>query len=234
VGRTLAILDPLPDIRNVGIAYRHAGVFYRQVGERIESKDAPGGASAGTSPESWYRKSLDALLRSERIELAQDESARLENAKRGKPGLTFVPGALYLQLGRTYKRLSDNEHALAAFERGRLLESDPDILEEAGLAYSAAGDPRKAALALVEAIAVDPGRTRLSTKLIELYKEIDPNGCAVAGQGSRQSLNLSCPLVHNDICAASRNVMETYQRRGQNSDAAAIRKTAVQELGCVI
>ena len=34
MGRALAILDPLPDLENVGIAYQQAGVFYRNLGLR--------------------------------------------------------------------------------------------------------------------------------------------------------------------------------------------------------
>jgi protein O-mannosyl-transferase len=224
VGLTLAILDGLPDPENAGNAYCDAGIFYRELGERL--------ASAGTSAESWYRKSLNALLRSEKIMLAQDEKYRLLNASRGKPGLSLLPSSLYLELGRTYTRLSDPRRALEAFERGRSLESDPQLLEELSAAYRAAGDPRKAAIALVEAMAVDPTRAPLASKLVELYGEIDPQGCAVIRRGGPPSLNLDCPLVHGDLCAASRNVIGTFLRRAQHSEADAIRKIAVSELGC--
>jgi tetratricopeptide (TPR) repeat protein len=175
---------------------------------------------------------LNAFLRSEKIELAQDETNRAENAKRGKPGLTFVPSALYLQMGRTYQKLGDPGHAVAAFERGRALESAPDLLEELASAYQAAGDTHRAAMALVEALAVDSGRMQLASKLVELYSEIDPTGCAVSREGGTSSLNVDCPLVHADICTASRNVAATYLRTWQHAQAAAIRRTAIQELGC--
>ena len=230
IGRALAILDKLPDLQNVGIAYQQAGVFYFNLGIRLTSANPTG--RAGTGPEYWYRKSLDALLRSEKIELAQDETNRAENAKRGKPGLTFVPSALYLQMGRTYQKLGDPGHALEAFERGRRLESDPDLLEELASAYRAAGDTRRAAMALVEALAVDSSRMQLASQLVEFYSEIDPSGCAVSREGSTSGLNVDCPLVHGDICTASRNVAATYLRTWQHKEAAAIRRTAIQELGC--
>ena len=224
VGLTLAILDGLPDLENSANAYCDAGIFYRILGEKS--------TSTTTSAESWYRKSLSALLRSEKILLAQDESYRLLNARRGKPGLSLMPSSLYLEIGRTYTRLSDPRHALEAFERGRSLESDPDLLEELASAYREAGDPRKAAIALVEAMAVDPSRAPLASKLVELYGEIDPNSCAVSRQGGSPSLNLDCPLVHGDLCTASRNVMGNFLRRAQHFEADAIRKVAVEELGC--
>ena len=228
--RALAILGRLPDLQNVPLAYRQAGVFYRNLGIRLESSN-PGGRSAA-GPEYWYRKSLSALLQSEKIELAQDVVHREENARLGKPGLSFVPSALYLQMGLTYQKLGDPGRALEAFERGRTLESDPELLEELASGYDAAGDARKAAMALVEALAVDAGRMRLASKLVELYSKIDPAGCAVSHEGGTASLNVDCPLVHGDICTASRKVAATYLRTWQHAEAAAIRRTAIQDLGC--
>ena len=231
VDRALAIVDGLPDLENTGNAYCEAGMFYRSMGERQASQTAAPDATV-TDAAYWYRKSQNALLRCEKILRAQDGRYRLENAKRGKPGLTFMPASLYLDLGRTYARLDDPRHAIEAFERGRSLESNPDVLEELASAYQAGGDPRKAAIALVEAVAVDPGRTQLISKLVELYGQIDPKGCAVSVQGGRRQLDLECPLVHGDLCTASRNVAGNFVRRGQNSAAAEIRRTAREELGC--
>jgi tetratricopeptide (TPR) repeat protein len=230
--RAFALLDGLPDSRNAPTAYQDAGDLYRNLGDTLASKNPAGRASAGSEALSWYRKSLNVLLRCERIALAWDERYRSENAQRGKPGLTSLPSKLYLDLGRTYLRLSDAPHALAAFERGRALESEPELLEELASAYRTAGEPRKAALALVEALAVDPERAKLASTLVDLYGQIDPHGCAVTRQGGAGSLNLDCPLVHGDICAASRNVIGNYLRRGQQFEAAYIRRTAEQDLGC--
>ena len=121
---------------------------------------------------------------------------------------------------------------MEAFERGRALESDPDLLEELAAEYRAAGETRKAAMALVEALAVDSSRMRLASKLVELYSEIDLKGCSVSREGGTEGLNVDCPLVHGDICTASRNVAATYTRTWQHEHAAAIRRTAIQELGC--
>jgi tetratricopeptide (TPR) repeat protein len=228
----LAILDGLPDSQNSPGAYHDAGILFRNLGDKSASRDAAGKASAGSEALYWYRKSLNVLLRSERIELAWDERYRAENARRGKPGLTSLSSTLYLDLGRAYLRLSDTPHALAAFERGRALESAPEILEELASVYRAAGDQRKAAMALVEALAMDPNQPELASTLVELYGQIDPQGCAVTRQGGTLGLNPDCPLVHGDICAASRNVIGNYLRRGQQFEAASIRRVAEQELGC--
>jgi len=230
--RALAILDPLPDLSNTGIAYVDATAVYRTFGDSLASGNAAGNPFAGTGAEDWYRKSLKAALRSEKIELAQDEETRLANAKQGKPGLTFVSSDLYLQMGLTYLRLSDPQRALTAFERGRVLDPNPDLLEQLADAYSAAGDRRKAAAALVEAMALDPNRPALTGKLLELYAQIDPQGCAVSREGGETSLNLNCPIVHSDLCSASRNVIASFAHIWHNFDSAAIRRTAIEDLGC--
>ncbi len=232
VDRALAILDGLPDLENTGFAYRDAALVYRTLGDKLAAGNSAGNAFARTGAGYWYGKSLTALLRSERIELAQDERNRLLNAKRGMPGLTFLPSALYLQMGMTYSRLADPQHALAAFERGRVLDANPDLLEQLAEAYRAAGDRRKAAAALVEAVAEDPGRYALTSKLLELYTEIDPAGCAVSHEGGGSSLNVNCQMDHGDICAASRNMIAGLARGWRNFEAASIRRTAVEDFGC--
>jgi tetratricopeptide (TPR) repeat protein len=230
VNRALAILDPVPDLQNSGTAYLHAGTFYRNLGLSMEEAQPTGQGRIDAQP--WYRKSLDALLRSERIEVAQDAVTRAENAKRGKPNLTFVPSALYLQMGRTYEKLGEPQKALAAFERGRDLESDPNLLVDLAAAYRGTGDPRKAVMALMEALAVDSSRTKLLPDIGQLYSEIDPSGCAIHREGGTPIPNWDCPLVHADICTASRNVSVSYLHTGQLNEAATIRKIATQELGC--
>jgi tetratricopeptide (TPR) repeat protein len=230
--RSLAILDGLPDSRNSPSTYSDAAILFLHLGDKIASSDAPAIAAAGSNASYWYRESLIALERSERIELARNERYRAENAARGIPGLTALNGKLYLNLGRTYARLADQPHALAALERARALDSAPDILVELGSAYRAAGELRKAAQALVEALAMDPNQPETAASLVELYGEIDPHGCSVTRQGGLPTLNPDCPLVHGDICAASRNVIGNYLRRGQEFEADSIRNAAEQELGC--
>jgi tetratricopeptide (TPR) repeat protein len=180
----------------------------------------------------WYRRSLDALLRSERIERKLDEQYRAINEPRGIKQGTYLPVAVYRELGVTYLRLGQMQSALQAFEFGRNLASDPDLLEALATVYGEAGDPRKSALALVEALAVDSSRGHVMAKLLGLYRQIDPAGCAVQRDSGGESLNLGCPMVHNDVCAASKNVARNYLRRNQTAEAASIRRVAINDLAC--
>jgi hypothetical protein len=45
-------------------------------------------------------------------------------------------------------------------------------------------------------------------------------------------LNLDCPLVHSQLCTASRNVVLLYHTKGQDRMAAATARSAVNDLAC--
>jgi tetratricopeptide (TPR) repeat protein len=231
--RALAILDGLPDSKNSPAAFQDAGTLYRRLGDTFASKAAAAGKpSGGPDAMYWYRKSLTALLRGEKIELLWDARYRAENAGRGNPGLTSLPSDLYLELGRTYLRLADSPHALAAFERGRTLESTPELLGELASLYRADGELHKAALALMESLAANANQPAVSAMLVDVYEQMEPGGCAVSRQGGAPSLNPDCPLVHSDICAATGNLIGNYIRRGQQYEADSVRNLAEQAFGC--
>jgi tetratricopeptide (TPR) repeat protein len=232
IDRAMEILDPIPDRDNVWTAYLDAGGLYRTVGDQLAAKTGRPIHLSEVNPSFWYRKSLSVLLRSERMLHTADEEVRRQHVRRGAAALRLLPGRLYLEEGRTYRRLGDFEKARTAFETGRASESDPDLLEELADVYQRLGNVKAAAGALVEALYVDPGRAALRPKLIDLYLQMDPHGCAVTGNGSARDLNVECPLVHNDICAASGNLAKHYLERGQFNEAAASAQIAVRDFGC--
>ena len=121
--------------------------------------------------------------------------------------------------------------AIASLERGRNLESDPDLLEELGRTYEALEQPRKAAQAFIEALAMDSTRSHLNQKLVELYGKSIRRAVPLLG-GRVDDLNIACPMVHDDLCGATRNVAQNFDRRSQTEEAASIRRVAVADLGC--
>lgn len=231
--RAMGILNGLPDDKNTWRAYSDAGEFYLALGDRITRGNSPVGLSQ-TDAGFWYRKALDELLRCERIAKLVDREHARAYAERGEPGLTFMPSHVYFELGKAYRALGYRPDALAAFERGRTLESDPDLLEQLAAMYQQNGDLRAAAGALVEALYMDPNRPAARSRLVELYGRIDPAGCAVVGTGGSRDLNPECPLVHTDICTASRAAIGHYLQRGLKADAARSLEIARQEVGCKI
>ena len=206
VDRSLAILDGLPDVRNVPQAYAVAGFMYLMQG-------------------SGAQKALDVLLRGERIDRTIAQELRRENQLRGIATSASGWYPLYLALGDAYMRLSDPRKAIEAFEYGRTLRPAPEFFEDMSAAWRAMGDPRRAAITLIEGLLVDRNNGKLASQLVTLYQQTEPRSCAVTNTGGSLSLDPACPLVHDQVCTAIRNVKQLYLRMGQAP-------MAVSEAGC--
>jgi tetratricopeptide (TPR) repeat protein len=205
--RSLAILDGLPDDRNVPQAYAVAGFLYLMQGDLQAAQSRQ-----------WYQKALDVLLRGQRVDRTAAQELRRENQLRGIATSASGWYPLYLALGDAYLRLSDPRQAMEAFEYGRTLRPAPEFFEDMSAAWRAMGDPQRAAITLIEGLLVDKGNRKLASELVELYRETDPGSCA-------PSLAPACPLVHDQMCTAIRNVKQLYMRMGQAP-------MAVSEAGC--
>jgi tetratricopeptide (TPR) repeat protein len=214
VDRSLAILDGLPDDRNVPQAYAVAGFIYIMQGDLLAANN-----------KQWYQKALDVLLRGERVDRVSAEELRRENQLRGVATSASGWYPLYLALGDAYLRLSDPRQAMEAFEYGRILRPAPEFFEDMSAAWRAMGDPQRAAITLIEGLIVDKSQTKLASELVALYRQTDPGSCAL-------SLDPACPLVHDQVCTAFRNVKRLYMRMGQEPLAAGIGRRAVSEAGC--
>jgi tetratricopeptide (TPR) repeat protein len=222
--RSLAILAPLPDRQNVAVVYACAGLCYRIKGDTL----------AAPRNDYWYRKSLDVLWHGERIDALHGQEIRRENAAFGDRIARYGWAPLYLELGRTYLRQSQPRQALEALEFGLVLQPDPDFFEEISAAWSALGDPQRAAITLIEGLGVDPSHTQYASELVDLYQRTEPQSCATRNEGGSVTLNLDCPLVHSQLCTASRNVALLYRQRGQGATAASTTRSAIHDLGCPV
>jgi len=227
-----AILQGLPDQQQVDFAYINLGSYYRQKGDLFASHN-PDGFLSNPQSEPWYRKSLATLLVAERLVRVTNEASRLQDLANGrKQAFEYGSYQLDRELGRTYSRLGEYTQSLASFARGRQRHTDPEFQVEMAAVMSAAGNPHQAAITLLEGIIVDPSYTKFASGLVEIYKKIDPRGCAVLGSGTSVSLNLECPLVHDDVCTASRNIAQAYRNMNQGTAANRTVQTAMTQLGC--
>jgi tetratricopeptide (TPR) repeat protein len=224
--RSLAIVDRLPDEQNTLRAYLDAGLCYRLKGDTLASNTPQSGY--------WHQKALDALLRGERIDLTNNQVARRANLAHGMRIPNSGSSPLYVELGRAYMRVSDFRKAIEAFEYGRTLRPDAEFFEEMPAAYRALGDPQQAAIALMEGLVVDSSHTQFASELVELYQQTAPQSCAIRDAGGSVSLNLDCPLVHSQLCTASRNVALMYRQMGQELTAATTARSAIRDLGCPV
>ena len=219
--RALEIVSVLPLELRPAVAYTAAGRIYRTKGD-------------GDPSGPWYRKSLDTLL----LGREADQAARLELKRRSGPvrGETIGQccwGPLYLELGITYLRLGDPRAAIEALEYGRFIRPDdlPFTMELAN-AWRMAGDRDRAAITLMEGVTIDMSQTAFVQELTKLYREIDPQGCAVVSQGGNATINADCPLVRNHICQASHNVSRLRFAVNDRAQAIAIARGAIRDFGC--
>ena len=155
------------------------------------------------------------LLRGQRVDRTAAQELRRDNQLRGVATSPSGWYPLYLALGDAYLRLSDPRKAMEAFEYGRVIRPAPEFFEDMSAAWRAMGDPRQAAIALIEGLLVDRSNGKLASELAELYRQTEPASCAISNAGGALSLNLECPLVHDQLCAAVRNVKHLYRRMGQ-------------------
>src|SRR5262249_37652262 len=68
--------------------------------------------------------------------------------------------------------------------------------------------------------------------LIDVYRRIDPEGCAVAPDRQASSLNPGCPRVRDDRCAAYRDLVDIFLDARQPARARQLEEEAMQRYSC--
>jgi tetratricopeptide (TPR) repeat protein len=212
VERALAILDPLPDDRSLPAVYATAGACYRARGD--------------------LARALAVLLRGRAIDKAWNEAFTRRNRLDGKAVSSVGTPPLYLDLGRVYIDLGQPEKALEALRYGRSIDPQAAFFAEIARTFSGLGQPEQAAISLLEGLAVDSTQAGLVAGLTQLYQETAPQSCALNRTPAGATLNLGCPLVHSELCAASRNVVAMFQAMRDPSSAGAVAQNAVRNYQC--
>ena len=234
--RSLAILDSLPDSRNISTVYATAGGNYRIKGDALEQR-SPDGRTVAT-PESTraYEKSLQILTRGVAIDRVNDEIYRARKLTRGIPADQIAPAGVplvYSNMAATELRLGKYKEAYDTAVYGRML--NPEIVDSyTQIAQALAPQNRKdeAALALVEGVLVS-GSQNLLQPLGVLYKYgVDPEGCGIKQTPSGAMLNNQCAAVHKEICEGSAELVRLFKQSLRVDAAAMIRSRAVEQFGC--
>jgi len=227
IGRSLEILNNLPDVQNTAPTYAQAGAYYRFKGDFL------------AAPENmvWYQKALNVLLHGLRVDQAYNRENRRMEMLRGNRTSSQIPNdgwaELYLQLGIVYRRLNDPGKALVALKYGlSLTPRDPKFYQNIAAAYLSLGDNRQAAVALIAGLLVSPDNAELATSLDKVFRQMDPKGCAAAKVEGKPRLDMTCPLVRDHVCLAYQSLallsIDIKQERMANN----LTTTAVRDLGC--
>jgi len=198
--------------------------IYITAGETFLKRAGLGDPDAAT----WSQRAYDSLAKGARVMESEAVQTRARNLARGKTVSIQPIPLVYIKLARSALMLGRPREAVAALlaqDSTRTNAAFTPILSEA---YVAGGDANAAEVALLEGIVLDPNAGRLAAPLMQLYREKNPQSCAIKGNG----IDMGCPLVHDQVCTASRNIAQWYGRAGQPAKAQATAQAAVQQMGC--
>ncbi|HEV2445027.1 MAG TPA: hypothetical protein VGS58_03865, partial [Candidatus Sulfopaludibacter sp.] len=229
--RCLGILKSPPlsaDQEDPGI-YSNAAAIYGGRGDAVKRSGAPDAAQLSRA---WYEKAMVVLRRGLAIDQARAVENEEANVKAGRPRAIFGVYEFYRELGKAYIRLGEPEKAIEPLDHASLIRPNAEIFQVFSEAYAAMHDSDGAAVALMEGQVIDPDQRGSASELVDLYKKMDPSGCAVTSAGGGNSLNIECPLVHRHLCAGVRRMAELYDRRYQPMEARRTRITGAQSFGC--
>ena len=221
IDQAAAILDRLPDERNAAAVYDLAGELYRIKGD--ESRNPI-----------WYRASLEALERGVRIDRAEQEHRRRQEAARGQAAVPLEHlgrQSLYRHLGITRLHLGETDKAAEALEFARSLNpGDPAVYVNLAAAY---GDDARRRLGIVlqgVALAVQPAP--LIEELARAYPLVESEVCPVASVPELLRLQRQCPKLHGHLCASQREAARWLAENRYPAEAEKTERQARGALGC--
>ena len=166
-----------------------------------------------------------------------DDNRRKELSRGRKP--EEIPDIgnheIYWNLGLSHMRLGNYEDALKAYRyMCHLAPANPDSYQSIASAQIAAGNNEDAAISLLEALLLDGGRQEALRYLVEIYRQIDRDGCALifAPGHPVAQLNADCPLVKTHICRAYAALNRTFLDAHQPVLAKQTRDNALNSYKC--
>jgi tetratricopeptide (TPR) repeat protein len=212
VQRALAIA---PDAVPVQIT---AGQVYRAKGDTLTSRDILGEMRQTPASLHWYQESLAAL---------QNAAAHLtvspvaQNTGQPNAALSVNESRVYDELGQTWMRLGNPTAAVEAFRRARRANPTREaVFLRLGDALVAAGQPEEAARSYWQALFIATDRVPAQKALAAIYAKDCPQ------------MNVTCPRIHDDICAAHIEMIQLLDNAGQKESAAEVRQHAIADYGC--
>jgi tetratricopeptide (TPR) repeat protein len=181
----------------------------------------------------WYAKSV-ALLEQARPLDARGAHRFVEKmVARGHAQATLPDHgnpALYQNLALAYARSARFEDALAAYEQVRRLQpADVTHYIDVSAVLCNLGRWEDAAVALLQAITIDPGSRDVAARLVEVYRRFFPEGHAlIEDAAGRVQINLDDPAVRRHRCRAYQGLAGIYARAKLPGPATRMRELAAR------
>jgi tetratricopeptide (TPR) repeat protein len=216
--RSLAILAPLPELRNNADTWLRAAKWHL-------SKNDPASA----------RRALEILQRCMAIVTAQEEHARsLPRYDAATDPFATARADINRLIASGYGQLGDRGKALDTVTRAVELDpGNPALWGQYAQVLSAAGRNEEATVVLMEGVmlTVDPG---LRQGVVEMYRHRpDQGGCALLpGQGGNAALNPACETVRQDLCRATVGAIQLRLKAGRRDLADQLHASGLRDFGC--
>jgi protein O-mannosyl-transferase len=219
----------LPALHRASIVYLHLGAYYQIKANLLAQTSA-------NAARPWYQKSADILQIAVVSDHAFNDDNRRKELVRGRaPDKIADVGndQIYMNLGLVYMRLGQYDKALDAYTYMRhLAPTNPDAYLNIASTYLTMGRVIEAAVALMQVLIVDSNRKEPLQPLLDIYRQIDHQGCAVISPEGQPLLNADCPLVHDHICAAEAGLVHIFTEAKQFDLAARMAQNAREKYHC--
>lgn len=219
------ILRVLPPEKIYQQTPAHLGLYYLAKG------DLSGGAGT-EGARRWYEKALAVLLRAREASQAGEKAYDQSQLAHSRPltvRVAYQP--IYLILATVYERLGRHPEAVEAALYALALDpTQADGYDALGAAYTAMGDGRRAAVTVDEKAAVLGLTPETVTQLHEVY---GADSCALAGSGDATRLNLGCPQLSSDMCAAWAGLIRVFTEARIPKPIGSFQQSAAQN-GCPV
>jgi tetratricopeptide (TPR) repeat protein len=236
--KAVAVMETrnLPDIYKTSIVYLHLGAYYRIKGDTLAQR-APDGTLLPTAASAvFYQKSADALTKAVPVDRAFNTDNRQKELRRGKTD-DQIPDIgnheVYWNLGLSYMRLGKYDEALDAYLYMRhLTPANPDAYLSIASAHLSANRLEEAAVSLIQTLLIDNNRQEAMRLIVEIYRQIDKNNCAVLNTPTGPALNSDCAIVRSNMCAAFAGLSKVFLDNRQKQIATSTAQTAISTHKC--
>jgi tetratricopeptide (TPR) repeat protein len=217
------ILSPLPPARSSEFPPTFLGIYYAAKADLDPAQSL-----------AWYEKSRAVLEKAREISQAAEKTYDgLQRARGAAPTERVGFQQLYFNLANACLNLGRYQEAIDALRYGRGL--NPAALEAYDglhVAYAASGNFRMAAVSLEEKAQVDGFQPATVAAIRAAYEKVPDGSCAFMQQGTAWQLNMSCPVVENDLCIAWPDLAGAYDEARQPARARELKDQAVGRYGC--
>jgi tetratricopeptide (TPR) repeat protein len=238
IDRIIAEAEKARDVTDkTQIVLLHLGAYYRLKGDSYAQRGTNEDGFAPTAKSMpWYQKSADALQKAVPLDKEFNDDNRRKELNRGRSP-DQIPDIgnheIYWNLGISYMRMSQYQLALDAYLSMRHLEpTNPEAYLSIASVYLASGHADDAVIPLLQVLLLDSGRTQAMQLLVDIYHQIDHEGCAVVMMQGQPRLNVDCPIVHNHMCTAYLGLVQVFLEAKQYDFAKRTMQNALQTYHC--